>query len=447
MDPTDGIGSLAHRVEQRQHDGLLPPLQAQGPRLPDRPLRAQDLEHAALIEELVKILETGGSRSVLLARFEEEIKDTVISWTQCKLTLQILQDEYNQEMEEITGVARATVVDIVGTLVDPQHWPFLQVQRSCTFPVDKALEHYELWCQRLCEGDQTQPIWTSSRVPRPVGKERIVLHAFAGRRRLGDYQWYLESLMSDAPGLTLHVVSIDIIIDRHYGDLSRADVQEFWLAGIREGWVHSFLGGPPCCTWSKARGVALEGQDPSRGPRPVRSAEHLWGLPSLALRELWQILDGNVLLGFCILALGELALQDRCGIVEHPAEPEAPEAPSIWKLPIVQLLFQLPGMKRLKLSQGLLGADSCKPTELIALNLPALPTAIVQWRVTPDLPRNGNIGRDETGQFRTAQLKEYPPAFCGAMAQATFAAFQRDVDADVQIAQGPLVFLTPHLVF
>ena len=32
-------------------------------------------------------------------------------------------------------------------------------------------------------------------------------------------------------------------------------------------------------------------------------------------------------------------------------------------------------MQKLRLSQGLLGADSMKPTELLALNLPNLPAA------------------------------------------------------------------------
>jgi hypothetical protein len=156
--------------------------------------------------------------------------------------------------------------------------------------------------------------------------------------------------MTSVEGITLHVVSLDIIIDEHYGDLSRSDVQQYWLHGIRCGWVHAFLGGPPCCTWSKARAVDIS-QEPlsrdRRGPRPVRSAHDLWGLPSFALRELAQVIDGNVLLGFCLRALGELALQARAGILEHPAEPDGESTPSIWKLPIVQVLLGLPGMQRL----------------------------------------------------------------------------------------------------
>ena len=57
-------------------------------------------------------------------------------------------------------------------------------------------------------------------------------------------------------------------------------------------------------------------------------------------------------------------------ILEHPAEPEQSDAPSIWKLPIVQVLLGLPGMRRLSLSQGLLGADSRKPTELLGFERP-----------------------------------------------------------------------------
>ena len=72
-----------------------------------------------------------------------------------------------------------------------------------------------------------------------------------------------------------------------------------------------------------------------------------------------------------------------------------------------------------------------KPTELLALNLPTLPAAIIQWRVTPDVPKRANIGRDATGQFCTAQLKEYPPAFCGALAQATFDAVSGASSADI----------------
>ena len=129
----------------------------------------------------------------------------------------------------------------------------------------------------------------------------------------------------------------------------------------------------------------------------------------------------------------ELALQSRTGIMEHPAEPEATEAPSVWKLPVVQVLVRMPGREKWRLAQGLLGASSPKPTELLVLNMPSLPAAICQWRLTPEVPRSGNIGTDHKGQYRTAHLKEYPPAFCAAMAQATAAAISHEPTGVVQI--------------
>ena len=96
--------------------------------------------------------------------------------------------------------------------------------------------------------------------------------------------------------------------------------------------------------------------------------------------------------------------------------------PSIWKLPLVQLILTLPGAARVELAQGLLGADSPKPTELLAVNLPSIQHDICSWRITSDLPRNSNIGRNQDGVFKTTQLKEYPPAFCAALAQCTVTA-------------------------
>lgn len=117
--------------------------------------------------------------------------------------------------------------------------------------------------------------------------------------------------------------------------------------------------------------------------------------------------------------MAELAIQGMTGLLEHPAEPSPDDFPSIWMLPLVQLLFQIPGVRRLSLSQGLLGADSPKPTELLVVNTPTVEKHVCAWRVTPALPRHTNIGQDSRGSFRTAQLKEYPPAFCAALASCT----------------------------
>lgn len=217
--------------------------------------------------------------------------------------------------------------------------------------------------------------------------------------------------------MSLYVVSLDIVIDSKYGDLADPATRGFWLSHIFQGYVHGFLGGPPCGTFSKARAVAGAHR---RAPRPVRSADELWGLHLLSLRELDAVLEGNVLLSFCIESIFALAMMERQGLLEHPAEPPEAEAPSIWKIPLVQLLFRMPNVQKVEFAQGLFGASSRKPTTLLAANSPDLIQILRKWHLTADNPRSVNIGKDDQGQFRTAHLKEYPPALCAALAETTW---------------------------
>ena len=79
----------------------------------------------------------------------------------------------------------------------------------------------------------------------------------------------------------LHVVSMDVVIDEHWGDACNQETRDFWLRGAREDYVQGGLCGPPCETWSQARFARLEDLA-GRQPRPVRSLDELWGLHSLA---------------------------------------------------------------------------------------------------------------------------------------------------------------------
>jgi hypothetical protein len=164
------------------------------------------------------------------------------------------------------------------------------------------------------------------------------------------------------------------------------------------------------------------------GPRILRDADHLWGFLSVSLREMAQLSDGHCLLGFSVTAMTILAT----GILEHPAEPEEQELASIWRLPIIQLLSRLPGMTHLNMAQGLLGAPSPKPTGLLALNLPTLPQQLVKWAVCSELPKGRSIGVDDAGVYKTAGLKEYPPAMCAAIASAFFTAIQSQSAMDTE---------------
>ena len=126
------------------------------------------------------------------------------------------------------------------------------------------------------------------------------------------------------------------------------------------------LCGPPCCSWSIARGKG------DHGPRVIRDRANLWGFLSVSIREMFQLLDGNALLGFGLHALLLLQISGGCGVLEHPAEPSQPHAASIWRLPLVALLRSLPGFQQYECAQGLLGAVSAKRTGLLVLNIPDL---------------------------------------------------------------------------
>ena len=160
------------------------------------------------------------------------------------------------------------------------------------------------------------------------------------------------------------------------------------------------------------------------GPRPIRSAEALWGMESLNLRELAQILVGNDLLFFALDLLLRLYFSQGFGVIEHPDEPEEDYKPSIWKLPILTIFRLLPGFEELRFAQGLLGASSPKPTRLLALNLPCLQRTLRAHHITKDLPRRSSIGK-QNGVWSTGFLKEYPPAMSRALAMEFMAWFDR----------------------
>ena len=226
------------------------------------------------------------------------------------------RDNLTKEDAEVINFDLTQVTHELNYLLDHRTWDFLAEaaeEREDRCDIGR--------CHQECHG--WQEWWTlhsQMQIPRVFGRQRIILHAFAGRRRLGDIQHYLEKdLPQDAP-YSLVVVSLDIVIDRNWGDATREETRKLWLAAIRDCFVVGFIAGPPCETWSRVRGVqsppaddaddlAAIGQS-SHGnglPRVLRTLNDLWGLDSLAIRGLLQILTGNGLLSFALEAIIEAA--------------------------------------------------------------------------------------------------------------------------------------------
>ena len=114
----------------------------------------------------------------------------------------------------------------------------------------------------------------------------------------------------------------------------------------------------------------------------------------------------------------ELALAQSFGVLKHPKEPADEEKPSIWRLPLVRVLLQMPGVALHSLSQGLWGAATPKPTNFMAVNLPHLQDVLQQHQIALQLPSRSAVGLNADGMWNTAPLKEYPPAVNRGLAQA-----------------------------
>eukprot|EP00435_Cladocopium_sp_Y103_P022598 s1873_g5.t1 len=433
--PVAGHGSQINQAQEHSLNGLLPPLPSQGPRLPPPRLREVadfDVELygvcAELLQEDLPLLDK--SRTIRHA-----VQQLPISWTRFVCTLQEFGTNLTSADAEAFGYSVEDLRNALNDLTRPCTWPFLHQETECELrATDTTLDVWEWKCDHCLPAAQSE--WN----PRPTGfgTHRYVLHAFSGRRRPGDFQMFLDSITAQHEGIVVHTLSVDIILDSHWGNVADKEVQQFWAHAVRQRWVVAYLAGPPCETWSKAREVSLshdsaESTDAVQGPRVIRTVPQPWGLTSLTLRELRQIIIGNQLMLFSICIMVELHLVEGCGAIEHPAMPENPTSVSVWRTTIMNLLRELPGFELLQFAQGLLGAVSAKPTMILALNLPSLGKEICRWRVVDDLPKEVSVGRGIDGKFRTMFLKEYPPALCGAIASAFgHSIFLQPLDASVQ---------------
>ena len=186
--------------------------------------------------------------------------------------------QINPTDAEPLAFSRQDVIHCLNALADADSWPFLhEIDRAPSTTSSATLTDWEHWFTKLA----THPLesWKDSQpMPRALTKQKILLHAFAGRRRHGDVEWYLEQLHKQCDGFVIMTVSLDIIIDSQFGDISKQETRSFWLHYIRMGYIAGFLAGPPCNTWSKARAIALPD---GKGPRVIRAPLAPWGLESL----------------------------------------------------------------------------------------------------------------------------------------------------------------------
>lgn len=433
-----GSGSVEDQQREQQHDRFLPPLCGYGPcPEPRRAREAVDIDdhvYGVLVDTLIEAQHVESFKSEI----ERFVMQYPISWTRWRSTVSFFKNHMEIADAKALNFDFKAIQEILDKFGDAEHWGFLSTQKNSSREAKEINELHDE-CRHL---RQWLELHTPEPAPSAFGRIRIVLHAYSGRRRRGDIQFFLDRLAEQQNGFVLMVVSMDIIINKQYGDATNQHTCEYWVQATRRKWVIACIAGPPCETWSCARGAPLPGADAeegpnNHGPRILRDIEELWGFDALTLRELRQICVGNALLCFALRMIIELIITNGFALLEHPAEPlDDGLKASIWRLPLVKALELFPNVEIIRFAQGLMGTSSPKPTNLLLVNLPLLLQDLHAGRVRTELPRTSAIGRSSDGTWRTSALKEYAPAMCRSIAISLFRALQQSPLAEA--AEEPL---------
>lgn len=244
------------------------------------------------------------------------------------------------------------------------------------------------------------------------------IHFFSGYRRERDLQACIEGHW--VQGVTqLFCVSVDYCLHNDNGDLTSEVNQQWWIDRVCSGAICGVGGGPPCETFSAARLLP-------DGPPPLRSYDHIVGLPWNSPSGWKQTELGSILMRFILQMLLLVARIGGCAFLEHPAFPTwaiQHRPSSIWSTRVVRLLRRLACTEILTLDQCLFGCPARKPTTLMLIRMPGMVAR------TQALGRGGRCshpvgwhralaGRDETGAFHTSVAKIYPPELNAALAQS-----------------------------
>ena len=316
-------------------------------------------------------------------------------------------------------------------VVAPHRPVHRQGRNHSSHPVIEIPSHFQCqqeWDQQLRKvkhlGSLDEQRLHTPLVKTPQGGEAyIVVHLFSGRRREGDFHDHLAKMCSNAP-FAVSILSLDTAVSADTGNL--AENSKAWIQIdrlFRSGWVAFALAGSPCETFSEARHQQPMDEEVTGKPwpRPLRSAAELWGLAGLSLRELRQVQTGSLLHLQTLYLLMLVWGTGGAFVSEHPAVPKDGKRASTWTSAVMTAMRNLEGITLSHIQQYKWGAATVKPTALLHTRLPTFWPSINRWQV-PDVqrPTRVAIGRDETGQFYTAQAKEYPKELGGAFAQLAF---------------------------
>ena len=236
-------------------------------------------------------------------------------------------------------------------------------------------------------------VFDEQKLPRVFG-----LEIFAGTARIS------ESMCK----LGMPVYPIDICLFEGHDVLNKS-VEHRILNWIRSGRVLFVWIGMPCTSFSRAR------KWDGLGPGPLRTAEFLWGLPSLSHRDQKKVLTGNNLLLFTLRVLRVCESMHVAYALENPLTSMA------WEIDHMQLFLKTftPFFAVLDFCQY--GENWKKPTQIVTKGWDSSPLCRRCESVRGKCSRTHRQhiplrGVDYSGLFLTLRAQPYPWALAETVA-------------------------------
>ena len=178
---------------------------------------------------------------------------------------------------------------------------------------------------------------------------------------------------------------------------------------IKSGRVELIWLGMPCTTFSRAR------RYDGIGPGPLRTPEHIWGLPSLSASDQRKLRQGNQLFLFTLRIL------DLCFQYKVPFVVENPLSSMAWEVPAFQRFMRRTGSQICDLDFCMYGQNWKKPTRLVYNFLDLSPLSkrcksashVCSRTSRPHIPLKGLA---DNGKFMTLVAQPYPELLAEAFA-------------------------------
>ena len=202
----------------------------------------------------------------------------------------VLQDGFKFNWEG----KRARLVSPRGdvTWIDPVHnVPEMDIRYMVVNKINE-IEGDALVVAKSRRLDRGSPPAEADREHRPFGNDGIpkgffYLELFCGSGRLSDA---LRKRLESAGRRDVEVIGFDLLQGRT-GDLLNNDTYQRVMAMINSGRCLGVWLAPPCSSWSSSRR-----HDEHKGAPPLRSRQHVLGLPSLDSKQRRQVQTANALM-------------------------------------------------------------------------------------------------------------------------------------------------------